>query len=70
MKRLKRQTTIPVPEVFQFDASLENELNRPYILMDYIDGLPLHDCWFNDAISEDILEQRRVNILQDAAVLY
>jgi hypothetical protein len=67
MQFLKHQTTIPVPEVFQFDASLENELNCPYILMDYINGVALYDIWFDDNTSKDILEQRRVSILQELA---
>jgi Phosphotransferase enzyme family len=64
---LKHQTTIPVPEVFQFDASFENELNCPYILMDYINGLSLNKVWFDDTTSRDILEQRRVSVLQELA---
>jgi len=67
MQLLKHQTTIPVPEVFQFDASLENELNCPYILMDYINGVALYDIWFDDNASKDILEQRRISILQELA---
>src|SRR5271168_2603220 len=67
MQLLRHQTTIPVPEVFQFDASLENELNCPYILMEYINGVALYDIWFDDNTSKDILEQRRVSILQELA---
>ena len=67
MQLLRHQSTIPVPEVFQFDASLENELNCPYILMDYINGVALYDIWFDDNVSKDILEQRRVSILQELA---
>jgi hypothetical protein len=67
MQLLRHQTTIPVPEVFQFDASLENELNCPYILMEYINGVALYDTWFDNNTSKDILEQRRVSILEELA---
>ncbi|KAH7319170.1 hypothetical protein BKA65DRAFT_513916 [Rhexocercosporidium sp. MPI-PUGE-AT-0058] len=38
MALLKTRTSIPVPEVFQYDVSANNELGAPYILMSYING--------------------------------
>jgi hypothetical protein len=35
--------------------------------MDYINGLSLYKVWFDDTTSRDILEQRRVSILQELA---
>lgn len=32
MQVLKRETTIPVPEILKFDKSLDNKINCPYIL--------------------------------------
>ena len=35
------RTTLPVPRIHQFDLSLTNALNRPYIFMDCLPGQPL-----------------------------
>ena len=67
MHLLKRKTTIPLPEVYAFDASLENELHVPYILMEFIDGMALHKVWFNRAVSESSLEQIRRTTLEELA---
>jgi predicted Ser/Thr protein kinase len=55
---LERETTIPVPEILQFDKSPDNETNCPCILMEYVDGIPFQDCWFDDGVAINILEQR------------
>ncbi len=67
MRLLRRETTIPIPEVFSFDASFDNEINCPFILMEYVQGVQLSDCWFNDTASKADLERRRARILQDLA---
>lgn len=46
MMFLKKETTIPIPEVFDFSATPDNDLNCPYLLMSYIDGLSLHRVWW------------------------
>lgn len=38
MKTLSSRTTIPVPQVFAFDASKANKFGFPYILMEYLKG--------------------------------
>lgn len=67
MRYLRCETTIPLPEVYHFDASLENQIHCPFILMEYIDGLPFRDVWFNDKIPKDVLEQHRLRALEDTA---
>ena len=67
MRLIRRETTIPVPEVFAFDASLENELGCPFILMEWIHGKPLHDVWFTQGVSHAKREQIRVRALQGIA---
>ena len=64
MRLIRRQTTIPVPEVFAFDASLENELGCPFILMELIHGKPLNDVWFTQGVSQPKQEQIRTRALQ------
>lgn len=46
MLLLKRETSIPLPEVFDFSSSTQNRLKCPYIVMSYILGIPLYEVWF------------------------
>lgn len=43
MRMLRQQTSIPIPEVYSFDASLDNDFRCPFILMEYMDGEPLYE---------------------------
>lgn len=67
MQLLKRETTIPVPKIYAFDASSCNDLNSPFILMERIDGQPLYRGWFDDEIPKARLEHFRVKALQSLA---
>lgn len=67
MRFLKRETTIPIPEVYSFDASLDNELNCPYILMEFIQGTKLSAGWFKQSSPLVSIEQFRANALKDIA---
>lgn len=64
---IKEHTEIPVPEVFHFDTTTNNEINAPYIAMSYISGSPAGTfLWFDDR-GPTPLEQRRLNILKQLA---
>ncbi|RDW90796.1 phosphotransferase family protein [Aspergillus mulundensis] len=67
MRLISRETTIPVPEVYDFDDSCNNDLNCPFILMNYVDGRPLYDAWFEQSVSLEVLEQHRRQALRDVA---
>lgn len=67
MRLIRRETTIPVPEVFAFDASLENDLGCPFILMEMIHGKSLSDVWFDQGLSHAKREQIRIRSLQGIA---
>lgn len=67
MRYLRKITTIPIPEVFSFSESCDNELNCPFILMKYIDGKPLYDIWFDKTQPNDVVEARRTKSLQGLA---
>lgn len=41
--RLLRQSGLPVPEVYSFEASTDNALDCPFILMEHMRGRPLHE---------------------------
>jgi hypothetical protein len=40
MQFVKENTQIPVPEVYEYDATYTNALGTPYIFMEYISGKP------------------------------
>lgn len=67
MRLIKRETTIPIPEVYSFNASSHNDLGCPFILMEYIEAVPLYEIWFDKTSSEAVMEQRRARLLQDLA---
>ena len=67
MKMIKRATTIPVPTIYSFDASLNNEIGCPYILMEFLNGRPLYEGWFDSGASSAKLEQFRARALQTVA---
>jgi hypothetical protein len=45
MIMLRRETTIPIPEVFSYDNTCKNRLKVPFILMEFIEGRPLTEAW-------------------------
>lgn len=66
MMFIKRNTKVPIPEVLGYNASVENELGHPYILMSFIEGVPAHEIW-NDDLEDDELEDSRQCILKSIA---
>lgn len=67
MRLLRRVTTVPLPQVFDFATNLKSEINVPYILMEWIDGRSLYDLWFDKTISKKDLRVMRTRTLQDVA---
>lgn len=67
MRLIKRSTTIPVPTVYSFDTSLNNDVGCPYILMDFLQGKPLYEGWFDPEASSAKCEQFRARALQTIA---
>ncbi|KAI5460442.1 hypothetical protein BGZ63DRAFT_404912 [Mariannaea sp. PMI_226] len=69
MRLLKRETTIPLPDVLAFSATTDNSLRCPYIIMSFISGKPLYDVWFgqHSGISPDITRERRIRALEGIA---
>ncbi len=65
MRLLRRETTIPIPEIYAFDATFNNKLDCPFILMEYINGIPLQTGWFKGKASKDSVDRFRARALQD-----
>ena len=67
MRLIKQATTIPIPTVHHFDASFNNDIGCPYILMDFLEGKPLWQGWFDEGCSRSAVEQFRARALQTIA---
>ncbi|KAK7420702.1 hypothetical protein QQZ08_010283 [Neonectria magnoliae] len=68
MSLLKRETTIPLPQVFDFSSTTDNKLGCPYILMSFISGRPLQEVWFPSGdVDHDTLHSHRVRALEGVA---
>ncbi|PLB33131.1 uncharacterized protein BDW47DRAFT_130202 [Aspergillus candidus] len=62
---LRRETNIPVPDVYDFSGTRDNELNCPFTLMEYISWIPLMEAWFDEEVSPAEAEKRRTRALAD-----
>ena len=67
MRWIREKMTIPLPEVYGFDSSMDNAIGCPYIMMEYIKGQSLYEGWFNPQASPARLEQFRARALQTIA---
>ncbi|PGG99012.1 hypothetical protein AJ79_08711 [Helicocarpus griseus UAMH5409] len=67
MRLIRREKDVPLPEVLAFDATLDNELACPFILMSYIEGRPLHELWFDQEIPKKERNIRGSRALKDIA---
>ncbi|KAI0198568.1 hypothetical protein F4808DRAFT_472685 [Astrocystis sublimbata] len=59
MQLLKRETTIPLPEVLDFSSTTKNPIRCPYILMSYIPGKSLSNVWFGHKLNGENAETNR-----------
>jgi hypothetical protein len=70
MRLLKRETTIPLPEVYDFSATTENPLGCPYMFVSHVQGKSLYDVWFAHRLSnrsQEEVDRCRVKALEDIA---
>jgi hypothetical protein len=68
MQLLKHETKIPLPDVFDFSSTIENELRCPYIIMSFIRGVSLYDVWFErNPGNPDVVRDRRTRALKGVA---
>ncbi|KAJ5245120.1 hypothetical protein N7489_005216 [Penicillium chrysogenum] len=73
MRLLKRETTIPLPDVLDYSSTTQNTLRCPYIIMTLISGIPLYNVWFGHRLkgacpdTADTTHLRRVRALESIA---
>ena len=63
---LRKNTSILIPQIYDFDETTDNELCAPYILMEFVTGFPVYEKWFDDTGPTPI-EDRRLRILDTVA---
>jgi hypothetical protein len=66
MNFVRENTSIPIPKIYAFDESTNNEVGAPYILMDCVEGFRVSEKWF-DCTGPTPLEERRLRILDTVA---
>lgn len=67
LRFIAENTTIPVPMIYGFDTSTDNEIGAPYICMSFIPGRTVASCWFDDRLEKQQLEDFRLHILTGLA---
>ncbi|KAL8875970.1 MAG: hypothetical protein Q9198_005750 [Flavoplaca austrocitrina] len=64
LKYIGAHSDIPVPEIFAYQASADNDLGIPYILMSKAAGSPLQPAWLSSGTPGScITEEQRAKIL-------
>jgi hypothetical protein len=66
MRLIRSETNIPLPEVYHFETTGENEIGAPYIAMSFINGYTVSSKWF-DKTGPTPLETRRLRTLTTLA---
>ena len=69
MRFLKASTIVPVPEVYAFSSSLDNELGYPFILEEFIHGTTIDDAWIKSDGSDNDLKRKAQTIHDLAKVM-
>ncbi|KAJ5800566.1 uncharacterized protein N7518_002634 [Penicillium psychrosexuale] len=70
MIMLRRETTIPIPEVISYNNTCTNKLKVPFILMEFIDARPLDEVWHDRESPKEVVQARRTRCLPDIAAAY
>ncbi|KAF2428070.1 hypothetical protein EJ08DRAFT_592391, partial [Tothia fuscella] len=63
MRFIKENTQVPLPTMFAYDATMDNEIGAPFILMSFIDGRPANELsaeWILSASPGDRVHKERV----------
>jgi hypothetical protein len=55
MRHVKARTTIPIPEVYIYDVTGNNALGAAFIVMEYLDGVPIP---YHPDLSYELLEHK------------
>ncbi|KAI0403042.1 kinase-like domain-containing protein [Xylaria palmicola] len=68
LRLIRSKTTIPVPEIYALDTSVDNEIGAPYLCMSYLPGKTVSKVWFGyeGALPRDEFRLRILTSLSQA----
>lgn len=67
MALIHRTTSIPVPEIYGFEATFDNQLRYPYTIMEFLDGRPLYEVWDDPTATAASRVEHRTQAVHDIA---
>ncbi|KAF2428082.1 hypothetical protein EJ08DRAFT_699270 [Tothia fuscella] len=67
MRLIKRKTQVPIPTVFAFDTTMDNEIRAPFILMSFIAGRPAHELCAEWRLCPGSLVEKQKVLIQSVA---
>ncbi|KAL2844578.1 hypothetical protein BJY01DRAFT_248088 [Aspergillus pseudoustus] len=67
MHFLHHTTAIPVPGIIGYDVGFDNRVGCPHVMMEFVDGVPLHEVWFDRTGGAEAVHARRTRMLQGIA---
>ncbi|KAL8922457.1 MAG: hypothetical protein Q9208_005179 [Pyrenodesmia sp. 3 TL-2023] len=67
IEHIRKNTSIPLPRIFGYDASKDNPIRCPYILMERIDGEQCSYRWFGIGLDDTPIERFRERVLSELA---
>ncbi|KAI8627058.1 hypothetical protein F5Y19DRAFT_444198 [Xylariaceae sp. FL1651] len=47
IRLIRSKTTVPVPDIYALNTSVDNEIGAPYICVSFISGKPVSEVWFD-----------------------
>lgn len=63
MRLVRQKTKAPVPEIYDWDSTNNNEIGAPFICMAFLPGKTVSHVWFDQSNGTEAREKLRLNIL-------
>ncbi|SPJ82283.1 uncharacterized protein FTOL_09688 [Fusarium torulosum] len=64
MRLVRQKTKAPVPEIYDWDPTNNNEIGAPFICMAFLPGETVSHVWFDQSNGTEAREELRLNILK------
>jgi hypothetical protein len=64
LRWVRDNTSVPVPKVYEFDDSNDNEMGFEWILVEFMDGRPAHERWWAMTMEQKAVFAQRIAMFQ------
>lgn len=64
LRWVRGNTSVPVPKVYDFDDSNDNEVGFEWILMEFMGGRPAHERWWAMTMEQKVVFAQRIAAFQ------